>query len=173
MLVTIDNISKDKVDEVKSRVEKNSQVLTEIVDEIAKPYSEDLDKYVKFISTVLADGTNPPTDEELEDMCMNLSAKIYFLSGACEQLGLKDDISKAIKNEVYNTKRDEIKGTIADKDAYAELESQQEQITNICYSRAYKTIKAKVDNAQELLQSCKKVLSRRISELELSKVQRG
>lgn len=128
---------------------------------------------MQFISNILADGTNPPTDEELEDMCMNLSAKIYFLSGACEQLGIKDDLSKAIKNEMFNKKRDEVTGTVADKDSYAELESQQEQITNICYSRAYKIVKNKVENAQELLQSCKKVLSRRMSELELSKVQRG
>lgn len=173
MLVSIDDTSKDNVELVRKRVEKNSAVLTDIVNEITEPYSKDLDNYVKFISTVLADGTNPPTDEELEDMCLNLSTKIYFLSGACEQLGLKDDMSKAIKNEIYNMKRDEINGTIADKDAYAELESQQEQITNVCYSRAYKTIKAKLENAQELLQSVKKVMSRRITELELSKVQRG
>lgn len=171
MLVSIEEMSKDTIEIVKQRVEKNSKVLNDIVEEITTPYSKDLDNYVKFISKVLADGTNPPTDEELEDMCMNLSAKIYFLSGACEQLGLKDDMSKAIKNEIYNSKRDEISGTVADKDAYAELESQQEQITSICYSRAYKTIKAKIENAQELLQSCKKVLSRRITELELSKVQ--
>ena len=173
MLVSIDDTSKDNVELVRKRVEKNSAVLTDIVNEITEPYSKDLDNYVKFISRVLADGTNPPTDEELEDMCLNLSTKIYFLSGACEQLGLKDDMSKAIKNEIYNMKRDEISGTIADKDAYAELESQQEQITNVCYSRAYKTIKAKLENAQELLQSVKKVMSRRITELELSKVQRG
>lgn len=173
MLVNIDDISKEKVSNIKTRVEHNSQILNDIVNEITQPYSKDLDKYVQFISTVLADGTNPPTDEELEDMCLNLSAKIYFLSGACEQLGIKDDMSKAIKNEVYNKKRDEIRGTIADKDSYAELESQQEQITNICYSRAYRTVKAKVENAQELLQSCKKVLSRRITDLELSKIQRG
>ena len=173
MLVSIDDTSKDNVELVRNRVEKNSAVLMDIVNEITEPYSKDLDNYVKFISRVLADGTNPPTDEELEDMCLNLSTKIYFLSGACEQLGLKDDMSKAIKNEIYNMKRDEINGTIADKDAYAELESQQEQITNVCYSRAYKTIKAKLENAQELLQSVKKVMSRRITELELSKVQRG
>jgi hypothetical protein len=50
----------------------------------------------------------------------------------------------------------------------AELTSQQEQLTSICYTRAYRIVKAKVDNAQELLSSCKKVLSRRMSELELT-----
>ena len=114
------------------------------------------------------DGTNPPTDYELEDFCMNLSTLIYFASGACEHLGIRDDISKEVYKETYNQKRDEIKGTISDKDSYAELNSQEEQVINICYSRAYKIIKNKVDNAQELLASCKKVLSRRIQELSMS-----
>ena len=62
-------------------------------------------------------------------------------------------------------------GTVADKDALAELSAQQEQITNICYNRAYKILKAKVENAQELLGSCKKVLTRRMSEFELTRIQ--
>ena len=172
MAIILDEINDEKIRTVQQKVDAHSKVLNDIVSEIVKPYCEDVDNYVKWINTILADGTNPPTDEELEDMCLNLSTRIYFMSEACEQLGIKDDMSKAIKNEIYNKKRDEINGTVADKDSYAELESQQEQITNICYSRAYKIVKSKVDNAQELLQSCKKVLSRRMVSLELSKIQR-
>ena len=169
------NLTEEELDGIKKiqeKVEEHSRIIDDIVYDIIQPYCEGLDNYVAFIKDCLKDGENPPTDEELEDMCLNLSTRIYFMSEACEQLGIKDDLSKAIRNEVYNKKRDDIKGTIADKDSYAELESQQEQITNICYSRAYRIVKAKVDNAQELLQSCKKVLSRRMVSLELSKVQR-
>ena len=63
-------------------------------------------------------------------------------------------------------------GTVADKDSLAELYSQQEQITNVCYNRAYKIMRSKIENAQELLSSCKKVLSRRMSEFELTHMQR-
>lgn len=171
-VINFDDINEERITQIQTKVDKYSKVINDIVNEITKPYCQDVDNYVSWINTILADGTNPPTDEELEDMCLNLSTRIYFMSEACEQLGIKDDLSKAIRNEVYNKKRDDIKGTIADKDSYAELESQQEQITNICYSRAYRIVKAKVDNAQELLQSCKKVLSRRMVSLELSKVQR-
>lgn len=170
--MSITNLTGLNISETQTRVDKDSKIITDIVNEIVKPYCKDVDNYVSWIREILADGTNPPTDEELEDMCLNLSTRIYFMSEACEQLGIKDDISKAIKNEVFNQRRDDIKGTIADKDAYADLCSQQEQITNICYSRAYKIVKAKVENAQELLQSCKKVLSRRMISLELSKIQR-
>ena len=93
-------------------------------------------------------------------------------TNTCEQLGIRDDISKTVYKEVYHTARSELtEGTISDKDSLAELQSQAEQVTNICYNRAYKIMKAKVENAQELLSSCKKVLSRRISEQELTRMQ--
>lgn len=165
-----DNLNLKKLDEIKLHVESNSKLIDEIVDGIIKPYSKDLDNYVSFIKDCLKDGENPPTNEELDDFCLNLSAYIYFAGGMCEQLGIRDDISKAIWKEMYNSKRNDLdKGTVADKDSLAELASQQEQLTNICYSRAYKIMKSKVENAQELLGSCKKVLSRRMSEMELTK----
>jgi hypothetical protein len=102
---------------------------------------------------------------------MNLSTLIYFAGGMCEQLGIRDDISKAVYKEVYNDARSSLsEGTIADKDSIAELQAQQEQITSVCYNRAYRIVKAKIDAAQELLASCKKVLSRRVQELELTRM---
>ena len=94
-----------------------------------------------------------------------------FASGMVEQLGIRDDIAKAVYKETYHTARQsEDKGTVADKDSIAELSSQQELLTSICYTRAWKTMKAKVESAQELLQSCKKVLTRRMTEAELTRV---
>ena len=88
-----------------------------------------------------------------------------------EQLGIRDDIAKAVYKETYHTTRaSQDKGTVADKDSLAELNSQQELLTSICYTRAWKTMKSKVENAQELLQSCKKVLSRRMTEAELTRI---
>ena len=166
-----DNLNIDAVKNIKLHVEDNSKLIDNIVNDIIKPYSKDLDKYVEFIKECLSDGQNPPTDGELEDWCMNLSTYIYFAGGLCEQLGIRDDISKAVWKEIYHTKRNELeRGTVADKDSLAELASQQEQLTNICYNRAYRIMKAKVENAQELMSSCKKVLSRRLAEMELTHI---
>ena len=130
-----------------------------------------MDKYILFIKDCLKDGENPPTTAELDDFVMNLSTYIYFASGACEHLGIRDDISKSIYKEIYHSKRSELShGTVADKDSIAELESMQEQLTNVAYNRAYKIMKAKVENAQELLSSCKKVLSHRIQEMSLTQI---
>ena len=87
----------------------------------------------------------------------------------CEQLGIRDDIAKAVYKEMYHTARaSQDKGTVADKDSLAELASQEQYIVSSAYTRAYKTLKAKVENAQELLSSCKKVLTRRMTEMSLS-----
>jgi len=166
-----DEIKLDKVKEVQLHVEKNSKTINDIVDEIIQPYCKDLDNYVLFIKDCLADGQTPPTDAELDDFCMNLSTYIYFAGGMVEQLGIRDDIAKAVYKETYHTSRsNQEKGTVADKDSIAELDSQQELLTSICYTRAWKTMKAKVENAQELLQSCKKVLTRRMTEMELTRI---
>ena len=165
----IDNADLKQINAIKDKVEESSKTIDKIVTDIIRPYCKDLDKYVSFIKECLADGENPPTTAELDDFVMNLASYIYFASGACEQLGIRDDISKAVYKEMYHSKRSEINhGTVADKDSIAELESLQEQITNIAYNRAYKTMKAKVDNAQELLSSCKKVLSHRLQEMSLT-----
>lgn len=167
----IDNVDLKKIAEIQEKVEQNSETINKLVEEVIAPYVKDLDKYIAFIRECLKDGQNPPTDEELDDFVLNLSTLIYWASGACEQLGIRDDISKAVYKEVYHTKRSELNGgTVADKDSIAELESVQEQITNVVYNRAYKTMKSKVENAQELLSSCKKVLSHRLSEMELTRI---
>lgn len=166
-----DNLQLEKIKNIQLHVENNSKLIDDVVETILKPYTSDLDRYVLFIRDCLNDGQNPPNDAELDDFCLNLSTYIYFAGGLCEQLGIRDDISKAVWKEMYHSKRNELdKGTIDDKNSKAELASQQEQLTNICYSRAYKICKSKVENAQELLQSCKKVLSRRMQEQQLTNI---
>lgn len=159
---------------IKGRVETNSIELDKIVNEIIKPYVQDLDEYVLFIKECLRDGQNPPTTSELEDFCMNLSTYIYFAGGLCEQLGIRDDIAKAVYKEVYNTNRDaQSSGTVADKNTLAEMASQEEALISSAYTRAYKTVKSKVENSQELLSSCKKVLSHRMQEESLTNLNGG
>ena len=167
--ITDENAS--SLTKIQENIESNAGALDRIVDEIIAPYCRDLDKYVRFIKDCLKDGENPPTNEELDDFCMNLSTYIYFAGGTCEYLGIRDDIAKAVYKEMYHTARaSQSSGTVADKDSLAELASQEEYIVSAAYNRAYKIMKSKVDNAQELLSSCKKVLTRRISEFETTRI---
>lgn len=166
-----DTLNKEKVEKIRKKVDIDSDKILEIVDDIIVSYCSELDSYVDFIKGILKDGENPPTAQELDDFCMNLSVYIYYASSMQEQLGIKDDIAKAIYREMYHTCRDSIdKGTVADKDSLAELASQQEYLTSVCYKRAYSIMKAKVSAAQEILSSCKKIITRRMSEMELTRI---
>ena len=163
------NLTPTEIETIQNKVENHSSTVDDIVNAIIKPYSEDLDRYVSFIRDCLKDGERPPTDEELDDFCLNLSTLIYFSGGMCEYLGIRDDISKAVYKDIYHESRSKLeKGTVADKDSLAELASQKEALVNVCYTRAAKMMKAKVENAQELLGSCKKVLTRRMQEYSLT-----
>lgn len=161
----------DKVIDIQEDVEEKSKVIDTIVEGIILPYCKDLDNYVLFIKDCLKDGENPPTDAELDDFNLNLATYIYFAGGMCEQLGIRDDIAKAVYREMYHTARaSQDKGTVADKDSLAELASQEQAIVSASYTRAYKTLKAKIENAQELLSSIKKTLSHRMQETELTRM---
>lgn len=170
----IQEISDTQIQGLEERIENNSIQIDEIVNGIIRPYCKDLDTYVSFIKDCLSDGENPPTTQELEDFCMNLSTYIYFAGGMTEYLGIRDDIAKAVYKEVYNASRNSLtKGTVADKDSIALLHSQEEAIISAAYTRAYKIMKSKIENSQELLQSCKKVLSHRMQQEELTNIQGG
>lgn len=154
-----------------NKVENNSRSIEEIVNEIIKPYCEELDNYVDFIKSILKDESNPPTAQELDDFCINLSTYLYYAGGMQERLGIKDDIARAVYKEVYHTNRDSIeKGTVADKDSLAELASQEEALVSMAYKRAYGIMKMKVAAGQEILSSVKKVISRRLAEMELTRI---
>ncbi len=164
----------EKIQEIRDRVDLDSNKISEIVNEIIQPYCEELDRYVDFIKSILKDGENPPTAQELDDFCMNLSVYIYYAGGMQERLGIKDDIARALYKEMYHSCRDSIeKGTVSDKDSLAELASQQEALVSVCYKRAYSIMKAKVAAAQEILASCKKIISRRMAEMELTRIGGG
>lgn len=165
--------TESKITDIRRRVELDSGKIEEIVDSIIKPYCEELDKYVDFIKSILKDEDNPPTAQELDDFCINLSTYLYYAGGMQERLGIKDDIARAVYKEMYHSCRDSIeKGTVADKDSLAELASQEEALVSMAYKRAYGIMKMKVAAGQELLSSVKKVISRRITELELTKIVR-
>ena len=164
----------DEVKDIQERIENDAAKLDEVVKSIIYPYCKDLDKCVESIKTIMQDTKNPPTAQELDDMCIKLPIYIYYASAMQEQLGIKSDISKALYKEMYHSSRDKLdKGTVADKDSLAELASQQEALVSMLYSRAYSTVKAKVSAAQELLSSTKKVVTRRITEMELTRISGG
>lgn len=171
--ILADEINTEEVEELQQRVDNNSRLINDITNKLVADYCKQLDNYVRFIESILKDEKHPPTAEELDDFVMNLPILLYFCGEAQENLGIKTDVAKSIKQEKYNEVYREVKGTIADKTAKSELETRSEIITHIIYDRAYKIVKEKMEAAYELLSSIKKVISRRMSENSLANVDEG
>lgn len=167
------DIDAGKVRSLQKRVDENSDLVDSIVNRLVSEYCRSLDEYMQFIRNILNDTANPPTDQELDDFALNIPVLIYFTGEAQEALGIKEDVAKAVKQELYNEIYDKATGTIADKTAAAELATQNEYIAHIAYQRAYKKVKLRMEAANETLQSIKKVISRRMVEYEVARVDSG
>ena len=99
---------------------------------------------------------------------MALSTELYFVGAKLERVGIREDVAKMISTEKFNlTFLGLTSGTVQMKQSQAEQESIKEQLAHICHSRAYKTLKLKYESGNELLNSIKKVMTRRLAEKEL------
>lgn len=167
------NVDLEKVHQNNERVESLTAVVRDMVKGIVDEACADLDEYMAVIDGILRDADNPVSDEELEDFTLNLPALLYLVSSRREELKVKEDVAKAVHKDVYNRVREKAQGTVADKDTAADLAAQSEAITVIVLQRAGSTIKTREEAAWEMLNSVKKVLTRRTAELELTRQSGG
>lgn len=161
------------IHEIMKKVEDNSAKVEKLVDELVNKYCYQLDELVSMFKEILHDKDNPITEDELDEICLKLPSYLYFIGEAQERFGIKEDIAKSVKMELYNEVHQRTRGTIADKQAASEAATLEEEIVYKAYQRSYKRIKQKLEAAYELLSSIKKVISRRMGEAELSNVDSG
>lgn len=153
---------------IMNKVDNTSNIIKELSDNLVEKYCTSLDVKMGVIRLELKEN-NSLTDDTLEKHILELANILYFTGSAQEDLGIKEDTCKAIRQEVYLKAREQATGkTVADKTAQAELISQAETMTLAIYSRAYKKVKLRMDAGYEMLNSLKKVMNKRITEMELS-----
>ena len=157
----------NRTDAIMKNVDNISDTIKEISDNLVTEYCKDLDN---IMSELRQEITSKEIDNYiLESYIMELANTLYFTGSAQEDLGIKEDTCKAIRQEVYSKAREQATGkTVADKTAQAELIAQAETMTLSIYSRAYKKVKLRMDSGYEMLNSLKKVMNKRITEMELS-----
>lgn len=148
---------------------KNAKNVNDIVLNIVNKVTGELDALVFTIKEDLKKGAVIST-ETLERYALEISVYLYYLGQSQEYIGLRHDVSKAIYKERYAEAYANAIGTISDKTAYAENEVNYEFVEQSINERAYKRLKIKIENATELLQTIKKIISRRIAEYNLTNV---
>lgn len=150
------------------RIEEYSDCLNKTVDNIISKYCEDLDKLMNNLQFLLNNPQENMTDDCLQNYILVLANTLYFTGSAQENVGIKEDLCKVIRQEAYANARIGLTGTVADRNAQAEILIHEETAVLSSYSRAYKKIKFKVDAGYEMLNSLKKIMNKRIAEMELS-----
>ena len=158
-----------KVQEILDKVGLDAEYIQSIVDELVNQCCDRLDSYVEYVSGLMNDPNYELTSVQLDDIVMTIPTILYFVGTQQERYGIKRDVSKSSRTLMYNKIYADTAGTAGVKKAAADAELFNEEIVTIIFDSTYNTIKAKVDAATELLQSAKKVVSRRMSEIELTR----
>lgn len=166
------NVDAEAVEVLDQEVIRDTQAVNKLVLKIVRPLSERLDGVVAEVREKLSQVASVDT-ESLEIYAMRISTELYYLGQAQEFVGLRADVSKVVYKERFNAFYQKAEGTINDKTAQTEYQVMREFVEMSINERAYKRLKVKIENAYELLNSIKKVLSRRIAEFELTKVQQS
>lgn len=162
----------EKLRPLKKKVEENSKVIDSLVDSIITKYSRDLHQFIENVKALIEEAkqrNSEVSDVDLEHIVLEIPVYMYFASNGLETLGIEGDNAKAIRMEVLNEIYLEAKGTIQDKQKAAELQTMQEYLIEIAFTRAYKKLKTQVEMADKVFSGAKKVLSKRMLEVDVLK----
>lgn len=167
----MNNVNENVLFEKLEEVNINSEYVHELTDELVKSCSDKLDAYIEYVANKLNDtGSYNLTNAQLDDIVMAIPTLLYFVGTQQEKIGLKHDVSKQTRNKLYNKVYSETVGAVGVKKAAAEQFIFYEDLVTIVLDNAYQTLKSKVTYATEILQSAKKIMSRRMTETELSRI---
>ena len=163
-------VDENKCRSLKHQAEKYSETIEKIVDSLVRQYNKDLDDFMAKVKAML-DKNDHLTNDEIENITLRVPVYMYWASNGLETLGIQGDNAKAIKMEAYNNAVMSIDGTIRDKESYAENATLNEYLVDVAFSRAYKKLKTKLDMAVQLCQASRKVLQKRIAEIEIHQME--
>ena len=173
----------EKINESLNSVKDDVSYVENIINDIVKEYSSDLDSIMENIYNNIINDEYPAINT-IEKYFMELSNCLYFMCEKSERLGVFDSISKSKAQETYNIKYLEHqhstdgkvgakKPTVAESQAVSENASIYDKTVNDLYNKAYKIIKSKVSAAETMVSTLSKILSHRMQESQLVSMQTG
>ena len=166
--ISVEGVSVEELIKKLNRVDENAQKVDVIVNQIVSDYCKKLDEFIENIYTIISNKNVDVPDVDIEYMTLQLPCLMYFTSDKLEDLGIREDISRGIEKETYNSILLSSEGRVAEKESAAQMASQREALITSINSRAYRKIKSRLEFASETLGSLKKVLANRITDKELS-----
>lgn len=172
------SIDETKVEELLEETKTNSVYFENLVNKIVKDFSSDLDSLMTDLYRELTQESAISTDL-VERYYAELTNLLYFMAERVEKLNVYGDMAKSAAKEIYNkaylsasSEKDE-KGksvrTVAENTSIAETKAQYEGVVGQVYEHAYKSVKYKIDAANEMVTTLKYILKKRVSDDYLNK----
>lgn len=147
-------------------ISENSKLIEDIAFNISKEFTQELDGVMSTCKNIFQ-SKDKITNQEIEDLLAQLPSILYFVNEGQEAVGIKQDIAEMTRKANYNIAREKAIGTVADKNTTAEGQVINEAINEIIYQRAYKLIRAKIEMAQEMINSLKRIFDARLMEYQI------
>lgn len=162
------NPNEAKVRTLKTEVEKSSSTLTNIVDQLTKKYCKDLDNAIFEVQNLLKNRDEINVDD-LNYYIAYLPILLYYAGNGLEHLGIESDTAKALRQESFNEYYlESSEGTVQARTSDAQQMVLSEQLVENAFARAYKQVKNRIETANTLHSSLKKVLQWKMTELEVT-----
>ena len=153
--------------ESRTRIGGSSVAIENAIGRIVDEHIGDLTDVVEKIKTMLKDDTDILTDQEIEDILLQLPILLYDVTDDQEVVGMQSDLAGLIYKESYNEALKIARGTVQEKTSASELATMTEKFDTVIYDRAYKIIKQKISMAVEILNAVKRIQSTRTQGIEL------
>lgn len=160
-------INMGKLDNCKQMLETAESIIGKNIVKEVKQYTNELDSLIGQMHRLTNNPNYIISNEELENLIIKIPILTYELNNVLMKAGIKEDLAKVIRQNNYNSAYVVQEGTINDKKSAAELLIKEEALLETIWKRSVKVISQKIDIAQELLSACKKILSRRIDEMNI------
>lgn len=162
------NLRQEEVEDVKETVDSYGDIVESVVNEIIDKEVSVLDDTIYDIQELLVNKDMIDV-EDLTYYIAYLPTLIYYVGDRAESVGIKSDSSTVVRKQKFDDFYLLAKGkTVNDKTSETNKLIINESIVESAYKRAYKKIQSRLDIADMVLTSLKKVLQWKITELETS-----
>lgn len=159
------DIREDEIREAQEIADSYGAIVNKVVDEIVQAACGSLDKAMIEIQDVVSQ--NPVIIEDLNYYIGYLPTLLYFAADRAEMVGIQMDSSSAIRKEKYDNLYILAAGkTIPDKQAETRKLVMNEEVIENAYKRAYKKVQSKLEQADKVLASLKRIQTWQLTELE-------
>ena len=153
--------------ESRARIGGSSVAIENAIHRIIDDHIGELNDVVEKIRAMLKDDTDILTDQEIEDILLQLPLLLYDVTDDQEVVGMQSDLAGLIYKESYNEALKIARGTVQEKTSASELATMTEKFDTVIYDRAYKIIRQKISMAIEILNAVKRIQTTRTQGVEL------